>query len=400
MGQILGLENRMLGPEKLAEFRAEFRSWMPICRRFAYLDHAAVAPLPLPTGTAIQKWLDQAVHEGDVPWLHWSGNLTACRQNAADLLGASPDEIALVPNTTLGIHFIAAGFPWKTGDAVLAVGNEFPSNLLPWKQLASQGVEVQIYDPPADGELVVDEILKQITPATRLVAISWVGFASGYRLNVHHLAIDLNRRGILLSLDAIQGLGIYPLNVQETPVDFVIADGHKWLLGPEGAGVLYVRKSNLEKMRPVGVGWNSVQGSFSFAATELKYRDSAARYEGGSHNMAGFAGLNASLQLMQQMRQKYGPTIWEDAVLDVATYAEKRLRESGAILTRPNAAEYQSGIISFSWREHEPNKVRQHCIDKGVVLSCRLGRLRIATHGYNNYEDIERLILALQSFNA
>ncbi|MBL8873856.1 MAG: aminotransferase class V-fold PLP-dependent enzyme, partial [Planctomycetaceae bacterium] len=131
----------MLGPEKLAEFRAEFRSWMPICRRFAYLDHAAVAPLPLPTGTAIQKWLDQAVHEGDVPWLQWSGNLTACRQNAADLLGASPDEIALVPNTTLGIHFIAAGFPWKTGDAVLAVGNEFPSNLLPWKQLASQGVE-------------------------------------------------------------------------------------------------------------------------------------------------------------------------------------------------------------------------------------------------------------------
>lgn len=385
----------MLGPEKISEFRTDFRAQMPVCARFAYLDHAAVAPLPSPTGAAISHWLQQAVQEGDVPWLQWSSNLTGCRQRAAELLEATPDEIALVPNTTLGIHFVAAGFPWKPGDSMIAIGNEFPSNLLPWRQLASSGVDVDIYQPPPDGRLDIDEILKRVKNSTRLVAISWVGFASGFRLDVTQLAARLRERGVLLMLDAIQGLGVYELNVRQTLVDFVVADGHKWLLGPEGAGILYIRKPHLELLRPVGVGWNSVHASYSFAATELNFRDSASRYEGGSHNMAGFAGLNASLGLMQDMRAKYGPTVWEEAVLDIASYAEWCLREIGAELSRSHERIHQSGIISFSWRDQDPQRIRQRCVDAGIVLSCRLGRLRIATHGYNNHEDIDRLIAVL-----
>lgn len=395
--QFLGWRNRVVEPEKVAEFRSEFRAQMPVCRRFAYLDHAAVAPLPSPTGEAIRHWLDQAVHEGDVPWMQWAGNLASCRNRAAQLLNSSPDEIALVPNTTLGIHYVAAGFPWKSGDTMIAVANEFPSNLLPWKQLTAVGVDVDIYQPPADGQIEVDEILRRVTRSTRLVAISWVGFASGYRLNVQELAAQLHDRGVLLLLDAIQGLGVYPLDVQNTSVDFVVADGHKWLLGPEAAGILYVRKPHLQWLRPVGVGWNSVHGSFSFAATELNFRDSAARYEGGSHNMAGFAGLNASLALMQEMRAKYGATVWQDSVLEIAAYAEARLRECGADLVRPLEPARQSGIISFSWPDHDPQKIRQRCLEADVVLSCRLGRLRIATHGYNTPEDIDRLVAVLES---
>lgn len=395
LSQFLGWRNRVLGIEKIAEFRTDFRAQMPVCARFAYLDHAAVAPLPLPTGAAIGRWLEQAVHEGDVPWMQWSSNLTSCRQRAAELLQATEEEIALVPNTTLGIHFVAAGFPWKAGDSMIAISNEFPSNLLPWRQLESNGVEVDIYQAPPDGRIDIDQILKRVKNSTRLVAISWVGFASGYRLDVKQLATRLHEHGVLLLLDAIQGLGVHELNVQHALVDFVVADGHKWLLGPEGAGILYIRKRHLELLRPVGVGWNSVPASYSFAATELNFRNSASRYEGGSHNMAGFAGLNASLGLMQDMRAKYGPTVWEDAVLDIAHYAEIRLREIGAELSRTHEQSNQSGIISFSWRNQDPQRMRQRCMEAGVVLSCRLGRLRIATHGYNNHEEIDRLIAVL-----
>ncbi len=387
----------MLNHEKLAEFREEFRSRMPVCQRFAYLDHAAVSPLPASTGAAIQAWLEQAVQEGDVPWMQWSGNLTICRERGAELLGSSPEEIALVPNTTLGIHFVATGYPWRPGDSMIVIGNEFPSNLLPWKQLSSVGVEVDVYQPPADGWLDVQAIVKRVSARTRMVAISWVGFASGFRLDVQSLVEALHERGVLLMVDAIQGLGVYPLHVQHTAVDFLVADGHKWLLGPEGAGILYIRKPHLELLRPVGVGWNSVKGGYSFAATELNLRDTAARYEGGSHNMAGFAGLAASLGAMQEMRVKYGATVWEDSILDIARYAADRLRHSGAEFVRPTDTRHQSGILSFSWKGRDPQAVRARCIENGVVLSCRLGKLRIATHGYNNREDIERLIDVLES---
>jgi len=387
----------VLNQGKVAEFREEFRTRMPVCRRFAYLDHAAVSPLPAPAGVAIQTWLDQAVHEGDVPWMQWSSHLNTCRERAAELLGSSPEEIALVPNTTLGIHFVAAGYPWRPGDSMIVIGNEFPSNLLPWKQLSSVGVEVDVYQPPETGWLDVPAIVKRVTSQTRMVAISWVGFASGFRLDVQSLVEALHERGVLLMVDAIQGLGVYPLQVQHIPVDFLVADGHKWLLGPEGAGILYIRKSHLELLRPVGVGWNSVKGGYSFAATELNLRDTAARYEGGSHNMAGFAGLSASLGAMQEMRIKYGASIWDDSVLEIARYAAERLRESGAEFVRPSDARHQSGILSFSWRGQEPQAIRARCMENGVILSCRLGKLRIATHGYNNCEDIDRLIRTLES---
>ena len=399
IGPKLTWSARVLGQEKLFEFRTKFRSLMPVCRRFAYLDHAAVAPLPSPTGQAISDWLVQAMNEGDVPWLQWAENLRRCRDLGAQLLQATPEEIALVPNTTLGIHYVAAGIPWKTGDQMIAVGNEFPSNLLPWKQLASAGVDVAIYQPSADGTIEVEKILALVTPQTRLVAVSWVGFATGFRLALWELSQALQNLGILLMLDSIQGLGIYSLDVREIPVDFVVADGHKWLLGPEGAGLLFIRQKHLEWLRPVGVGWNSVQGSFSFAAIEMNWKDSAARYEGGSHNMAGFAGLAASLQAMQQARDQFGPSIWEDAVLDVADYAAQRLVDRGATLTRPQSRDNRSGIISFSWHGKDPQHIRQRCLEAGIVLSCRLGKLRISTHGYNNSDDIDRLLDTLCDHN-
>lgn len=382
-------------PARLDAFRQTSRRDMPICEKYAYFDHAAVAPLTRPAGEAIQKWVGEAMQDGDAVWMQWASQLTACRELAARLTAASTDEIALIPNTTLGIHYIAAGIPWKAGDGVLAVANEFPSNLLAWKQLAQLGVDVSIYQPESDGRIDLERLLAMVTPATKLVAVSWVGFSSGFRINPGELAAELHRRGVLLLLDSIQGLGVFDLNVQRDGVDFAVADGHKWMLGPEGAGILYIRREHLEWLRPVGVGWNSVRNSFTFSATELDWRESAARYEGGSHSMVGFAGLSSSLAWMQKLRDTFGERIWEESVLDNTQWAVNALREAGATVQWPNQVEQRSGIVSFSWRDQDPQVVRQRCLKDRVVLSCRLGRLRISPHGYNNRDDIERLIESL-----
>jgi selenocysteine lyase/cysteine desulfurase len=390
------LTGRRESMARLDAFRQASRREMPICEKYAYFDHAAVAPLPQAAGEAIQKWVGEAMWDGDVVWMQWASQLTSCRELAARLIAASTDEIALIPNTTLGIHYIAAGIPWKPGDGVLAVANEFPSNLLAWKQLSQIGVDVSIYQPESDGRIDLERLLAMVTPATKLVAVSWVGFSSGYRINPGELAVELHRRGVLLLLDSIQGLGVFDLNVQRDGVDFAVADGHKWMLGPEGAGVLYIRREHLEWLRPVGVGWNSVRNSFTFSATELDWRESAARYEGGSHSMVGFVGLSSSLAWMQRMREAFGERIWEESVLDNTQWAVNALREAGATVQWPSRIEQQSGIVSFSWRDEDPQMVRQRCLKDRVVLSCRLGRLRISPHGYNNRDDVERLIQSLR----
>ncbi len=382
---------------KKCDFRGEFRQRMPVCEKYAYFDHAAVAPITRAAADAVARWTHQALYQGDVPWLEWAAELQKCRTAAAELLNASPEEIALVPNTTLGIHYIATGIRWKPGDRVVAVANEFPSNLLAWKQLAEQGVEIALYQPESDGKIDLSKLLELVNAKTRLVAISWVGFATGFRIDPQVLADEVHRRGALLLLDAIQGLGVFALDTQVAEVDFAVADGHKWLLGPEGAGVLYIRKLHLEALKPVGVGWNSVTGSFSFAATDLNWRPSAARYEGGSHSMPGFIGFSASLKEMAEMRQKYGKSIWEECVLENANYAYQLLLAAGAEVSYPSTRDHRSGIISFRWSDEDPSQTRLRCLRAGVVLSCRLGRLRISPHGYNNEEDCHRLIEALKS---
>jgi selenocysteine lyase/cysteine desulfurase len=311
------------------------------------------------------------------------------------MLGAESSEIALISNTTTGIGLIAEGFPWQNGDNIVTLANEFPSNLYPWMNLASRGVSARLV-PVDRGRVDFERLLANCDSRTKIIAVSWVGYASGWRIDVAELVRLAHERGILVSLDAIQGLGVFPLDVRDTGVDFVVADGHKWMLGPEGAGILFVRKEHLDLLRPIGIGWNSVVHQYDFSRIELKLRDSAARYEGGSQNMVGLLALGASLDMLASFGLTSRQSLIADQVLSITDLACTRLAEIGASVLSHRESDHRSGIVSFELPGRDSMEARRQCLDRGVALSCRDGRLRISAHAYANSGDVDRLISALR----
>lgn len=364
---------------------------MPVTERWVYFDHAAVAPLTAPAAAALAAFGVEASKQGDTMWPTWAANLSRLREGVASWLQADADEITLVPNTSAGINIVAEGLPWKAGDNVVIPGGEFPSNHLPWQNQSRHGVELRVVPSPA-GRIDLDGIRRAIDDRTRLVAASWVGYSSGYRSPVADLCQVAHDRGALFFLDAIQGLGIFPLDLKEIPVDFLAADGHKWMLGPEGAGITFIRQQHLELLNCSTVGWNSVVGRHSFSAAAMELLPSAARFEGGSSNMPGFAALLASLQMFWQVIERHGSEALSQRVLELHGYARAELLRRGVYLISDWYRSCRSGIINFVPREESPEACRKRLLDAGIVLSCRGGGVRVSMHVYNTTEDIDRLI--------
>jgi selenocysteine lyase/cysteine desulfurase len=383
----------------VADTRERLRAQMPATKRWAYLDHAAMSPLPRPTADALQKWLTEATEIGNPVWPEWVKGVERMRATAAQMIGAHSDEIALVGNTTAGISLIAEGFNWQPGDNVVTLADEFPSNVYPWMNLESRGVETRRVPTEVSGRLDLQRLAAACDERTRIVSVSWIGFATGYRHDVVGIASIAHELGALLFLDAIQGLGAFPLDVNEMGIDFLAADGHKWLLGPEGAGIAYIRREHLERLRPLGPGWHSVMPGQDYTHIELNLRPTAARYEGGSQNNAGFLAFGASLQLLSEL----GVANLAEAVLDITDRACERLSAIGVNIISDRRLNYRdgqqrSGIVAFELPGRDPMAVKRHAMRQDVIFGCRAGRLRISPHAYNNEEDLDRLIEALQSF--
>ena len=374
------------------ETRSRLREQMPVARKWAYFDHAAVAPISEPARLALESWLEQAAFEGDTVWLDWARQLKATRAAAAQLINAELDEIALVPNTTAGINLVAEGLDWRAGDNVVTLDDEFPSNLFPWTHLQRLGIETRQV-PTSSGYVELDQLANYCDERTRVVSVSWVGYANGCRRDLAAIAEIAHRHEALFFVDAIQGLGVFPLDVAEIPIDCLAADGHKWMLGPEGAGIAFIRRDWLPRLTPIGVGWQSVVQAGDFSNLDLDFKSTAARYEGGSHNMAGFLALGASLQLLLDL----GVSNIASAILDITEHLADALTDFGAIVSSPRSPAASSGIVSFELLGYDANAVRRHCLDHGVALACRAGRLRVSAHAYNNEDDVQRLLATLRS---
>ncbi len=356
-------------------------------RNWAFFDHAAVAPLPRRSGEVLREWIDRQEHQGVVGWSENETRLEGIRDQVARLIHADRDEIAFINSTTHGIGLIAEGFPWRAGDNVVTAADEYPSNIYPWMNLESRGVELRMV-PSRQGRIWPEDLSAAMDRRTRLLAISHVEFATGFRNDLDALAALCQGRGVALCVDAIQGLGPFRIDVRGTPIDFLAADGHKWLLGPEGAGLLYVRRDWIDRLRPIGVGWHSVVGSYNAPRVEFRLKPNAQRWEGGSFNMPGLLSFGASLGLFFE----WGLDTVSRRILDRAAAVRERARAAGWTVAGSPREEDRSSIVVLERPGVDPQAAAHRLRGRhGVVAACRRGRLRISPHVYNNHDDLERL---------
>jgi selenocysteine lyase/cysteine desulfurase len=366
------------------------REQFPVTRRWAYFDHAAVAPLSAPAQRAAVEWATDMADNGEVREPLWFRRVNEVRGLVGRLLNADPLDVAFVKNTSEGVGIIAEGFPWRPGDNVVTAAEEYPANLYPWMNLADRGVELRTV-PSRGSRVLLDDVRAAIDSRTRVVSLSWVEFASGFRNDLDALGQLCRERGILFFVDAIQGLGVLPLDVRRTPVDGLCADGHKWLLAPEGAGVFYLRREWVERLHPVGIGWNSVVGARDFSKIDFTLKPHAGRWESGTLNVSGIHALGASLELLLGL----DISRIADRVFELTALLCERAAAAGLEVFSSRAAAEWSGIVSLVAPGADHRALVRRCRDQNIVINLRAGRLRVSPHCYNTPEEIDRLMAAL-----
>jgi selenocysteine lyase/cysteine desulfurase len=369
----------------------DFRRLMPAAEHWAYLDHAAVAPITARARDALAEWAEDVANHGVVHEPRWLKRVEEVRGRFAELLGADAPDVAFVKNTSEGVGIVAEGFPWRPGDNVVTSADEYPANVYPWLNLASRSVEVRRV-PSRRGRVFLDDLRAAMDARTRIVTLSWVEFATGFRNDLDAVGQLCRERGALFFVDAIQALGVQPLDVSRTPIDFLAADGHKWLLGPEGAGVFWVRRELVERLHPVGVGWHSVVGAWDFAKIDFRLKPNAGRWESGSRNMGGIVALGASLDALMEV----GVEALAARIFDLTERLCQRAERAGWRVYSSRAPGEWSGIVSLEPPSgRDPAAVAKALRGQQVAVNHRGGRLRVSPHAYNTEDEIDRLVTLL-----
>lgn len=353
-----------------------------------YLNHAAVAPWPKRTGAAIAGFVQENLTQGASQYPRWSLEQKRLRERAMVFLNAvSPREIGLVKNTSEAISFVASGLEWQPGDNVVGTSEEFPSNRIPWEALAVKGVEYRAAD--ISGTDPEGSILASMDQNTRLLAVSSVQYASGFRLNLERLGMACHQRGILFMVDAIQSLGAFPMDVRSIQADFVMADGHKWLLAPEGLGIFYVSERVIEAIQPSQYGWHMVENAGDYDTKSWSPALSARKFECGSPNMLGIHGLSASLSvLMEEGMDNVSRLILERTHRIVELVSKDPRLE----LLSSRKPERLSGIVLFKHRATPDAAVWSHLKAHQVICAIRGGGIRFSPHFYTPLEQLETAV--------
>jgi len=366
-----------------ADLCERYADQFPVRSHLIYLNHAAVAPLCKRSADAMKHLADDCSNYGSLHYREWLAAYDGVRAAAARLITSKPEEIALVKNTSEGIATIAVGLDWKPGDRIVLFREEFPANLYPWQRLAAQGVEttwLSIYDPLEK----IDEACR----GARLLTISFVQFLSGYRAPVREIGEICRRRGCIYFLDAIQGLGVFPLDVRECQIDALAADGHKWLLGPEGCGVLYISQELQERVTPVEFGWTNVAGYKDYASRDMSLRPDAGRYECGTLNTIGCFGLRASIEFLLEVGvERIGP-----AVQALGDRIDEGVRAKGYETMHERTPETGAGIVSFRKADVDPVQIVTQLYSRGIAAAPRAGWVRTSPHFYIAPADIDRVL--------
>jgi len=366
-----------------------FRNEFPITNNFVYLDHAGVSPVSLRVKNETVKFLAQASGESGFDYNSWGVRIEKIRASCAELIGADADEIAFVKNTSHGISIVASGLDWKQGDNVLVFEKEFSSNIYPWLNLKDRGVEVR-FIPLRDERILFEDIEDLIDSRTRLITMSSVQSVNGFMIDLKKLGQICKSKGILFFVDAIQSLGAVPIDVKEINADFLCADGHKWLLAPEGIGIFYCKKELASNIKPNLVGWKSVENDHNFESFEFKLKNNTLRFEEGTFNTIGIYGLGAAVDLLLEVGvDNIGKRIYELGDL-IISEAEKR----GFTLKTPKNSDERGGIVSFAG-DFDPKEMAEKLFEQNIVVNYRGGGLRVAPHFYNTEDEILKFFKTL-----
>lgn len=370
------------------DYSAEF----PLDPGLIYLNHAAVAPWPLRTAQAVQRFADDNLHRGARDYPRWIETESKLRVQIRDLLNAShADAIALLKNTSEALSVVAWGLDWRAGDNVVISDQEFPSNRIVWQSLGELGVETRRVDltRAATPEAA---LAGAIDARTRLLSISSVQYASGLRLDLERLGAVCRAANVLFCVDAIQSLGALPLDVQACGADFVMADGHKWLLGPEGCAVFYVRPEIRDQLRLRQYGWHMVEAPLDFAATDAVPAASARRFECGSPNMLGIHALSASLALLAEVGME---TVARRVLANSAYLLDALAARPGCELLTPREPQRHAGIVTFRYRGADPAALYLRLMERDVVCAARGGGVRFSPHFYTRRDQLDAALDAV-----
>jgi cysteine desulfurase/selenocysteine lyase len=365
----------------MAELWTIWREEFPVTKNLVYANHAAVTPLPASVAAAMADLAADVRDWGSLHYESWLAAYEGVREETAQLIHCSPREVAIVKNTSEGIATVALGLDWKAGDIVVAFREEFPANYYPWLRLQEKGVSVRwlsIHDPLEK----IDEAAK----GARLLAVSYVNYLSGYRVDLAAIGEICRRHDCFYFVDAIQGMGALPMDVERDGIDALAADGHKWLLGPEGCGILYVRRSVQDQVEPVEFGWTNVAAYADYASRDMTLRSDAGRYEPGTLNTIGIFGLRAAMTLINRIGVE---------AIAAAVLARARQVEEGALSKGYEVLPTGSGIVTFRKEGIDSRMIVSRLRAAGIVTAPRQGYVRTSPHFYVSPDGIGRLLAEL-----
>lgn len=365
----------------------QYRQYFPVSGNSVYLDNSGVAPVSTVVADKVNDFLREASFKGAFAYDSWMEKVEYTRKLCAGLVGCTPEEIAFVKSTSHGISIVSGGYRYAPGDNVVVYEKEFPSNMYPWIKLGREkGVEVRTFGASADGEITVDEIEKFTDSNTRLISVSSVQFTNGYRVDTESLGEFCRSRGIRLFVDSIQSLGVVPVDVGKEKIDFLAADGHKWLLAPEGTGIFYCSKALAEDISPPLVGWKSVVEESSYENINFDLKKNTLRFEEGSLNVMGIIALGASCEMILEI----GIENIRDRVHYLGELVISNCKDRGFKVKSPLERGKRGGIVCFAG-DFDPVEVKDRLREYGVMVNVRGGAIRVSPHFYNNEEDIEKL---------
>jgi len=383
----------MESPKSPTFDRQFIREQFPIRNQGLYLNHAAIAPWPVCAQQAVSRFAEENTATGPARYRDWIVRESALRQQLAVLTGAGSErDIALLKNTTEGICVVASGLDWQAGDNLVLPMGEFPSNRLPWLAQAEHGVGIREVDiRTADN--AEEALLDALDERTRLLSVSAVQWNDGFRLDLARLGKACRENGVLFFVDAIQQLGALAMDVEQCRIDFLAADAHKWLLGPEGIAVFYCNERARPLLRLHQQGWHMTDNPWNFNQDDIRPSNSAKRFEAGSPNTLGQAALHASLELLLGT----GMEQVTECILQNSRFLVKELGQLPRIrISSRTDPQRLSGTISFIHRDMPSRKLHGLLAKAGITTAIRGDSIRVSPHFYQDEKDLDKLIEVLK----